>query len=373
MSVLARNLTSLRHGRGWSQEEIAQKAGISRVWYANLEGGRAEPKSETVYALAEAFEVQIEELLQEQPQLSRVRFRSSAQLKSREQVLAHVGRWLKGYRDIEGLLNDVRKDALPKRTYKSGIEEAKRAAHDIRVALHIPEGAAIRNIGGLLEERIGIRLLLTPVATEGFFGLSISKDDGGPAIVVNNWERISVERWIFSAAHELGHLVLHLNAYDVEKLDEEQAQEDEANTFAAYFLMPDDQFQKEWQNSKGLPLVDRVLHLKRIFKVSYQTVLMRLKDDVEDVWKRFLTEHKRRTGRSLPRTEEPQALKRAAFCTVLAAEEPQHLVESDLMETRLKSMVRRGLEENLISLSRAAEILSIDLLRMRELANMWVA
>jgi Zn-dependent peptidase ImmA (M78 family)/DNA-binding XRE family transcriptional regulator len=373
MSTLARNLTSLRHGRGWSQEETAKKVGISRVWYANLEGGRAEPTSDTVYALADAFEVQIEELLQEQPQLTRVRFRSSTQLKSRDQVLAHVGRWLKGYREIESLLGDVHKDALPKRTYKSGIEEAKRAAHDIRTALNIPEGVAIRNIGGLLEERVGIRLLLLRVATEGFFGLSVSKEDGGPAIVVNNWERISVERWIFSAAHELGHLVLHLNAYDVAKHDEEQVQEDEANTFAAYFLMPEDQFQKEWQNSKGLPLVDRVFYLKRIFKVSYQTVLMRLKDEIEDVWKRFLVEHKRRTGRSLPRTEEPQALKSAAFCSVLAAEEPQHLVESDLMETRLKTLVRRALDEDLISLSKAAELLGLDLLRMRELANMWVA
>jgi transcriptional regulator with XRE-family HTH domain len=190
MSTLAQNLTALRHEHGWSQEEVAQKAGISRVGYANLESGRTEPKSETLYALAEAFEVQIEELLQKRPRLTRVRFRSSAQLKSREQVLVHVGRWLNGYREIEKILGDIKKDRLPKRTYKPGIDEAKRAARDFRKHIEIPVDMPIRNVGGLLEERLGIRLLLMPVMTEGFFGLSVSKDDGGPAIVVNNWDRM---------------------------------------------------------------------------------------------------------------------------------------------------------------------------------------
>lgn len=373
MKILAQNLTMLRHERGWSQDEIAQKSGISRVGYANLEGSRVEPKPETLYALADAFGVQVEDLLQERPRLTRVRFRSSTQLKSREQVLVHVGRWLNGYREIEKLLGEVSRDRLPKRSYGSGIEEAKRAARDIRAHFKIPVDVPIRNIGGLLEERIGIRMLLHSVATEGFFGLSVSREDGGPAVVVNNWDRISVERWIFSAAHELGHLVLHLGAYDVRRHEEEEAQETEANIFAAQFLMPDEQFDKEWDNAKGLPLYDRVMHMKRIFKVSYQTVLMRLRDRVDDIWKRFLSEHKNRTGRALPRTEEPQALSRSAFCSVLAAEEPQHLVESDLMDTRLKALVRKALDQELISQAKAAEILGLDLMKMRELANMWVA
>lgn len=48
--------------------------------------------------------------------------------------------------------------------------------------------------------------------SDDFFGLSIGPADGGPAVVVNVWDGISVERWIFTAAHELGHLVLHLRS-----------------------------------------------------------------------------------------------------------------------------------------------------------------
>ena len=232
----------------------------------------------------------------------------------------------------------------------------------------------ISNTGGLLKERLGIRLLLMPVATQGFFGLSVSAEDGGPAIVVNNWDRISVERWIFSAAHELGHLVLHLSAYDVNHSEEVDLQEKEADVFAAQFLMPDDQFDKEWSIAAGLSLVDRVFHVKRIFKVSYQTLLMRLSEWTDStIWQRFYTVHKKRTGKSLPRTEEPQALHQQAFCSILAAEEPHHLSQTNLMETRLKSLVRHALDTHAISLSRAAEILDLDLMKMRELSSMWVA
>ncbi|ADG07796.1 protein of unknown function DUF955 [Kyrpidia tusciae DSM 2912] len=65
-----------------------------------------------------------------------------------------------------------------------------------------------------------------------------AQEDGGPAIVVNTWDRISVERRIFSAAHELGHLLLHLSVYRVEEESEVKAQENEANLFASHFLMP---------------------------------------------------------------------------------------------------------------------------------------
>ena len=60
-----------------------------------------------------------------------------------------------------------------------------------------------------------------------------------------SWERISVERWIFSAAHELGHLLLHPMSYDSSKHDEPRAEEKEADTFASYFLMPEMSFKKE--------------------------------------------------------------------------------------------------------------------------------
>ena len=162
-----------------------------------------------------------------------------------------------------------------------------------------------------------------------------------------------------------------MSAYSVDKQEEEKQQEDEANVFAANFVMPPALFDKEFTNSAGLSLYDQVLHLKRIFRVSWKTVLMKLKAKDPDVWGKFLKEYKRRHKRSLSPKAEVEPLGHQAFCSILSAEEPKHLDSSDLMETRLKTLVRRGLEEDKISQSYAAEILDLDLMRMRELRQMW--
>ncbi|MBI5445790.1 MAG: ImmA/IrrE family metallo-endopeptidase [Deltaproteobacteria bacterium] len=89
------------------------------------------------------------------------------------------------------------------------------------------------------------------VARDAFLGLSVAEEDGGPAVVANTWDRLAVEHWIFSAAHELRHLLLHLGVYDVSVQEEDSAQEDEANLFASHFLMPEEAFRREWTRPQG--------------------------------------------------------------------------------------------------------------------------
>jgi Zn-dependent peptidase ImmA (M78 family) len=217
------------------------------------------------------------------------------------------------------------------------------------------------------------------LASDAFFGLSVGKEDGGPAVVVNAWERISVERWIFTAAHELGHLLLHLSAFDVTKTEEERGEEEEANQFASHFLMPSDVFQHEWQEARGLPLVDRVLKVKRIFRVSYRTVLYRLSEQEaygKAIWQQFQFAYKARFGQSLLKSDEPESLSpedfNAAMVEPRAADEPRRLHSDDFVEDRLSRLVRAGVERELISVGRAAEIMNVDLKSMRELIAAWV-
>lgn len=107
---------------------------------------------------------------------------------------------------------------------KLGRERASQAAHFARRTLGIPEDEPIRDLYGFVEQA-GIKLLLIQLAFDDFFGLSVAKSSGGPAIVVNVWERISVERRIFTTAHELGHLLLHFDGYDVNEAEENEAAE----------------------------------------------------------------------------------------------------------------------------------------------------
>ena len=233
----------------------------------------------------------------------------------------------------------------------------------------------VRDICGLLEEN-GVKLLLLEKQRDSFFGLSVGEDDGGPAVVVNTWDRISVERWIFTAAHELGHLLLHPAEYRRDATDLPEQTEREADTFASHFLMPESAFAKEWNVTRGHSLLVRVLKVKRIFRVSYKTVLYRLvqsERQTADVWRAFQRQHHQQFGNTLRNTEEPFALTRSEFAWQWRRSgEPERLSSHDFVEDRLAWLVRKAVEREHISVGRAAEILGLSRDEMRKRTAQWV-
>jgi Zn-dependent peptidase ImmA (M78 family) len=314
-------------------------------------------------------------------ELRRVRFRSFRRLNTRDQILIDVGRRLGDFNNLENLLGDRIEYALRAFTRDLGKEsesDPAKVAAEVRERFGLGSDEPVRDLCGLLESR-GIKVLPLRIASDAFFGLSVAEADGGPAVAVNIWDRISVERWIFTAAHELGHLVLHLEDYQVDCKAEEEKQEKEANLFASHFLMPPEVFRKEWNETYGMPFVDRVFKVKRMFRVSYRTVLYRLGETGAfgpEIWQRFQGEYKRRFGRTLLKDDEPAALAadafRASFPESSRAGEPEDLSPADFMEDRLLRLVRRAVETEAITLSRGAEILGLSTVEMRQLSASWV-
>ena len=383
LSILSTNLRRLRTASGKSQGELAELSGLSRVGYRSIEAGQVAPRVDSLMRVAGALGVGIEQLLAPARTLSQVRFRAQKKMHSRDDLLVRVARKLDDYNDLERLLDrstafvfaPVRKELGRK---KPGPLRAKASALVARKVVGIQDDELIRDICGLLKDH-GVKVLTPKVASEGFFGLSIADADGGPAVVVNTWDRISVERWIFTAAHELGHLLLHLGSYDVAETDENKEEESEADVFAGYFLVPETTFAAELANSRGLPLVDRVFKLKRIFRVSYRTVLYRMGEHLaaaerQKLWIRFQADFKRRSCRGLSRASEPDGLPPEAFHGSppdRGADEPERLLPSDFVEDRLYRLVREAVEKEAITLSRAAEILGIGVEEMRDLTASW--
>jgi len=143
--------------------------------------------------------------------------------------------------------------------------------------------------------------------------------------------------------------------------------------------MPQELFDKEWSETYGLPLVSRVLKIKRMFRVSYKTVLYRLVEiglTDNSIWPRFIAGYRNKFGRSLSFREEPAGLHSEAFATAVSSssnsEEPQRLDQWDFVEDRLSHLVRLAIERECISMSRGAEILGLDLLEMRDWTASWM-
>ncbi len=383
LNILSSNLQRLRHAQGLSQEKLALAAGISRIAYLKIERCQAEPRAETIRALAKALQVRVPDLLVQGTVLKRVRFRSLKRLKRREQVLIEVGQKLRDFVELEVQLNAGEPkdfDLLRAVAAKVRGQGIAAVAATMRSCFGLSEHEPVHDICGLLEHQ-GIKVLSVNMATDAFLGLSVSEEDGGPAVIVNTWERLPVEHWIFSAAHELAHLLLHLKAYQVDEELENQDEEREADAFASHFLMPEAVFRREWDDTLGLPLFDRVLKVKRVFRVSWRTVLFRLSEGMPDLnqrkrlWIQFANSYKQINSKVLLKMDEPLGVGADAYCALSclhkAGPEPAGMDKHDFQGDRLWRMVRQATLGGQITLARGAEILGIKLNDMRELAESW--
>src|SRR5262249_29622585 len=153
--------------------------------------------------IAQALGARLPDLLAPARALRSVRFRAQKKMARREQVIIQVATWLEDYAELEELLDkkvEFPLDKLKKTLQRRHLGEAraKAAASEARDAMGRKPDEVIRDICGLLED-YGIKVYPIELASDGFFGLSVAEEDGGPAVVVNTWDRISVERWIFTA------------------------------------------------------------------------------------------------------------------------------------------------------------------------------
>jgi Zn-dependent peptidase ImmA (M78 family)/transcriptional regulator with XRE-family HTH domain len=357
--VLAHNVRRLRIGKNLSQRELADSAGLSLLAIKNLESSRGNPRISTLESIARALDTRLQDLFLPVRELKTVRFRSNKKMQNRENILAKVSRWLDDYNYLEHILNECvssRLEAIRDRCSKVNPISAAGLCRD---ALELDLYTPIHDICEILDYA-GIKLYTMAYASHDFFGLSIAGEDGGPAIVVNTWERISIERRIFSAAHEPGHLMLHQNSYNVNETQENRDEEKEADLFAGHFLMPDKGFRKAWKDASGLDWIDRVFKVKHIFHVSYKAVIFRLiEHNLVDssIWKDFSLKYQRRFNRKLPFKEEPPESNFA---------EPEGLPVFGFFEERFSRLVRQAVDQEKISLSRGAEILMISIEEMMD-------
>ena len=306
LEIVHINLKRLRSQRNVSQVALAERAGLSRKGYLEIENGKVLPRVASLQAISTALNVSIDKFFVPVRELKTVRFRATKKMKFRNKVLDEVSRWLDDYVYLENILDRKRRFCFDDLEIGLRSTDAIKAANQVRRLCGLGKTDYIRDICGLLGNN-GVKVFTPSIESDGFFGLSVSEPDGGPAVVVNRSTRLSTERWIFTAAHELGHLIMHKEAFKVADWEENRAEETEADAFAAQFLMPDYQFDELWQQERGLGFVERIFKIKCIFGVSWKTVLYRLDKNRPggNVWARFHWAYTKMTGKSLKGTAEP--------------------------------------------------------------------
>jgi Zn-dependent peptidase ImmA (M78 family) len=263
-----------------------------------------EPKSTTLIKLAEALGVSFPELLADAPRLESLRFRTAKTLSGREKAerdqLRHdTALWLANYKVLEDSIQDESTYLLPT---LDGVSPDIAAAK-VRKELGLDPTSPVHDIAALMEQS-GIKPRIRPFGFKKTFGLSVGQADGVPAIIVNCETGISIERQVFTIAHEFGHLVLHRDSYVATREEETDYEENDANVFAGCFLIPNEGLRAAWEELRGLHWIDAVLRVKKEYKVSYKTIFFRLKDIYPVLGKRqldtdFVIQYKERFGHDL--------------------------------------------------------------------------
>lgn len=372
MSAIAKNLKRMRVARKLTQQEVSDRIGLSRVAYSSIESGKSEPRVSNLQKLAGVFDVKLQDIVVPIPKITSLRFRALATLKKyelsqREEIVSDVAIWLKDFNELEDIVEDKPEYLFSEFSVESKDTPAV-VAENARKKLELDENIPVSDICEILE-KAGIKIYLVDSKLKGFFGLSVSECDGGPASCVNTSKEISIERQIFTVCHEFGHLLLHKDSYKVDEVEENKQQEKEANEFASYFLMPQKLFEEKIEENRGMHWIDNVLHTKRFFRVSYQVVLKRLEQFTDNqIWMKFYAAYYTRYSERLTNHKEPRPLE---YMSREPKKEPKALDSVDFVKDRLSRLVMIALEKELISFSRGAEILRINLDDMREKVNSW--
>jgi len=186
----------------------------------------------------------------------------------------------------------------------------EQAVNILRAAWNLPDGP-ILNLTKLVE-KAGIVVIECPFGTRSIDGTSIWINRHPPIILVN--DSLPPDRFRFTIAHELGHLVMHDSPFE--------SMEDEANAFASEFLMQKLPFKINIsQICHNRPTIGKLLQLKPYWKVSVSAMIMRLHQigRINDEEKRslfiMLSNNKMSTNEPQPFEKEQPSL----FKTILDA------------------------------------------------------
>lgn len=69
--TFATNLTRLRRAADWTQEQLAEEAGVDRAYISRLEAGKKNASIDLIERLAKALRVEAAELLKASPKAKR--------------------------------------------------------------------------------------------------------------------------------------------------------------------------------------------------------------------------------------------------------------------------------------------------------------
>lgn len=293
-SRIGLRLRQAREQAGISQADAAVAAGVAREVISYWENDRRVPSFAQLSRLADAYGVSTRALLDpdSEPAASEehgMLFRHLASQSPGGRV--SVGRWLRFLDDWANLLEETGevlpgRRAAPVRAWRESqaITDSRRAlrlAEEVRRHYDLGEDAIPDLLAFLDQQRTLVyRVALDPIGDgEGVSGIFYNHPRLGYTILVNT--QTTPGRQTFTLAHEFAHALFHYQERGlVSRTRDTDRKERFADAFAAHFLVPGERLHELVATGPdgGISPYD-VVRLLRYFRVSYATLLNRLRNE----------------------------------------------------------------------------------------------
>lgn len=252
-----------RNARGLTQSETAGASGVTQAAISKIENGLEMPSQEMIAAISCALRFPPEFFSQETKVhgLPQYHYRKRARLGVRilQKIEAdtniqriHIATLAKSF---EGLPEDL----LPSINLDLKQRSPQDAARQMRGYWMVPRGP-INNLVGIVEDA-GVVVVPLDFGTPTLDAISFRHPGLSPLVFINR--AVPGDRFRFTLAHELGHLILHNRPLDDDDM------EDEADKFAAEFLMPAAEVRPYLKN----PTMSQLARVKGYWKVSIKALI----------------------------------------------------------------------------------------------------
>lgn len=346
--MIGERIKQARTATGLPLRELAEKAGISAMAISKYETGKSTPSSGVLLSLSKALGVPVEYFLRtERVALEEVEYRKHTKLPKKllRQIEGDVIEQVERYLELEHVF-----PTLPIKPFKipgglpahiNDYAEIEDVADRVREAWDLGSNP-IPELTDTLEEN-GIKVFQTNLFHGNRFDGLAATVNNTPIIVVGaEWPG---DRQRFTLAHELGHLLLKERLSDT--LDEEKA----SNRFAGAFLVAKTVVFNELGQRRRWLEPQELCVLKKVYGLSMSGWMHRANDlgILADV--HYQTMVRLFRARDWHKKEP---------CEDYPREKTQLFTQ----------MVYHALAEDLISESKAAELLRVPLKQFHSLRNM---
>lgn len=340
--IFSKRLKSARILAALSQDQLVEKMGniVSKNAISKYEKGQMMADSTILLALSKALGVKPDYFFRPfTVEIEKVEFRKKQRLSVKDvnAIKQTVTDFVERYIEVEQFLNIASAFVNPIQGMAiSTIKDIDKAALEVRSEWKLGLNALPNVIDLLEDKKIKVIEVEAPDDFDGFSGWADGKI---PIIVIN--KNYNVERKRLTALHELGHLILNLNDTISDKEKERLCFQ-----FAGAVLIPEPTFKSEIGDIRSHFSIPELVAVKETYGISIQAIMARAKD--------------------LGIINESQFISFRKWISRNRTEEGLGAYKGIEQAFRFKQLIYRAAAEEVISLSKAANLSNLKLAEFRK-------